>query len=253
MNDAEIIRRIDAGANHYISLLGNAAHMVCHDTGHYSYVHPKAGEQGISFVYDIRVDDLDAAAQQTIAAEIKALNVPFWLNLQASDDVFRLFFGKEKLHGQTAFALDDEQYMAMMPEAFVDFTVDQPIVEVRTPEQFAVWTKIANDILAGGRTDVHPIHHYPLIQQGKMHCYTLYCGDMPASVACIMTCDGTASLELVATLPEYRRRGFARAVCAKALREEITCGAALLTVRANGAASASVYRSLGFQVYNHAL
>lgn len=122
MNDAEIIRRIDAGANHYISLLGNAAHMVSHDTGHYSYVHPKAGEQGISFVYDIRVDDLDAAA-----------------------------------------------------------------------------------------------------------------------------------LELVATLPEYRRRGFARAVCAKALREEITCGAALFTVRANGAASARVYRSLGFRVYNHAL
>lgn len=204
-------------------------------------------------MHDIRVEGLDAAQQQAIAAEIKALNVPFWLNLTASDELFRLFFGKEKIHGQTEFALDDEQYMAMLPEDFVDCPAELHIEEVRSLEQFAVWTRIANDMLAGGRTDVHPVHHFPLVQQHKMRCYILYSDDAPVSVACTMACMGVVSLELVATLPEHRRQGYARAVCAKALQDAIGSGASLLTVRANSAASASVYRTLGFKVYNHAL
>lgn len=253
MTTSDIIHCIDEGANHYISLLGEAANMEHHDNGCYSYVHPRKGEQGISFVHDIRVEGLDAIQQQAIAAEIKTLNAPFWLSLTASDEVFHLFFGKEKIHGQTEFAFDDEQYMAMVPEDFADCPAELRIEEVHSPEHFTMWTRIANDMLAGGRTDVHPVHHFPLVQQGKMRCYILYCGDAPVSVACTMTFKGVASLELVATLPEYRRQGYAHAVCAKALRDAIDSGAVLLTVRANSAASASVYRTLGFKAYNYAL
>lgn len=38
MTASDIIRCIDDGANHYISLLGEAAHMERHDNGCYSYM-----------------------------------------------------------------------------------------------------------------------------------------------------------------------------------------------------------------------
>lgn len=49
-----------------------------------------------------------------------------------------------------------------------------------------------------------------------MKCYILYHDDAPVSVASIMDNNGAASLEFVGTVPEMRRRGFAKAVCEKA-------------------------------------
>ena len=253
MDAQEIIRCIDAGANHYISVLGDAEHMERLDNGIYSCVRPKPGREGISFIYNIRLDALTATQKRATVQEIKALGMPFWLNLSASDEDFRIFFGKDKAHGQTEFAFDDEQYLAMMPDDFVPVAENHHILEVNTPEQFATWAKIANDILADGRQDVHPTYHYPLLVQGKIRCYLLYDGDDPAAVACTMPDGRAASLELVATLPPFRCKGYARAVCARAVQEAIRSGCEVLTVRANTAASASVYRAIGFTVYNHLL
>lgn len=253
MNDAEIIRHINDGANHYIALFGEAEHMERHDAGNYSIVRPKPGEEGISFIYNIRVEALEPAMQHAVAQEIRASGMPFWLNLTASDDVFALFFGKKKLHRQTEFAYDDEQYMAMLPAEFINQPSAQRIIEVRTSGDFAMWATLANDLLAGGHMDIHPVHHFNLVERGLMRCYMLYAGDQPVSVAATMDNRGVASLELVATLSEHRRRGYARAVCAKAVQDAIDARCTLLTVRANSSASASVYRSLGFQTYNHAL
>lgn len=253
MNAAEIIRHINAGANHYIALFAEAEHMERYDAANYSIVRPKAGEEGIHFIYNIHVDTLEPAEQYAVAQEIRASGLPFWLDLMASDDVFALFFGKAKVHGQTAFAFDDEQYLAMYPSQFINQLASQRIIEVRTSEEFAIWAKLANDLLAEGRKDMHPVHHFTLVERGLMRCYVLYSDEQPVSVAATMDNGGVVSLELVATLPEYRRRGYAQAVCAKAIQDAIDAHCTLLTVRANSAASASVYRKLGFQVYNHAL
>ena len=253
MNDAEIIRHINAGANHYIALFGEAEHMERQDAGNYSIVRPKPGEEGISFIYNIRVEALEPVEQHAVAQEIRISGMPFWLDLMASDEVFALFFGKEKPHGQTEFAFDDEQYLAMLPNQFINQPASQRIIEVRTPDEFALWARLANDLLAGGHTDIHPLHHFNLVERGLMRCYMLYADEQPVSIAATMDQEGIVSLELVATLPEFRRNGYAREVCAKAIQDAVDTHCTLLTVRANSAASASVYRSLGFQVYNHAL
>lgn len=249
--DREIIRCIDVGANHYISVFGDAEHMEMLDNGVYSCVRPKPGQEGISFIHNIQLEGLPTEQRQSIAQEIKAQGMPFWLDLTASDENFRMFFGKEKPRGQTVFAFDDEQYLAMEPDDFVPVDCKHDVIMVSTPEEFAIWARIANDMLADGRMDIHPVHHYPLLQRGVIHCYMLYDGAQPASVACIMPDGRAASLELVATLPPFRCKGYARAVCSRAVEDAIHDGAEVLTVRANHAASASVYRSLGFRVCNH--
>ena len=65
--------------------------------------------------------------------------------------------------------------------------------------------------------------------------------------------DGIASLEFVATVPEMRRRGFAREVCEKAIYDAFMDGAKIVTVRAINAVAGKVYQSIGFKAYNYAI
>lgn len=253
MTDIEILRCIDEGAKHYIRLFGDAAHMENHVEAYFSYVKPREGEQGISFIYDICVEGLEASKQQVIAEKIKVMGYPFWLDLSSSDEVFQLFFGHNKPHGQTEFQFDDEQYLAILPDELIMPESTATIIRVRSAEEFAVFAQIANDMLADGRTDLHPVHHFPLIVNGKMQAYVLYADGQPASIAMIMDNKGIASLELVATLPAFRQRGYAASVCAKAVHDAFAQGARLVTVRANNAASSRVYQRIGFRVYNHVI
>ena len=62
------------------------------------------------------------------------------------------------------------------------------------------------------------------------------------------TDNGVASLEFVATLEEYRRKGLARAVCITAVRDAFINGAKIITTRAFHLASL-LYQSLGFKIY----
>ena len=79
------------------------------------------------------------------------------------------------------------------------------------------------------------------------------CAWKAASAAVTMAKDGVASLELVATLPAFRRRGYARAVCHQAVMDEWARGTSLVTVRAVNVTAARLYQQLGFRSYNHAL
>ncbi|MEA4831225.1 MAG: hypothetical protein VB118_01250 [Oscillospiraceae bacterium] len=80
MDKQQIIRYIDDGANFYISLFGNAEHIEMVDNGFYMYVRPKQGQHGISFVFNIRLENLPVQNQKEKIAEIKALGMPIWLD-----------------------------------------------------------------------------------------------------------------------------------------------------------------------------
>lgn len=254
MTEQEIIKWIDKGANFYVSLFGKAEHMETVDTGFYTYVKPKAGAYGITFVYDIRIGHLTLNRQKELVAEIKALGMPVWLDLLADDALYRLVFEKDKVHGQTVFADQDEVYMALLPDQKRTERADaSQIIRVQSAEEFALWAKLTNDLMAGGRPDLHPVYHYPLCQKGLMKCYVLYHDHTPAAVASVMDNNGIDSLEFVATVPQMRRRGFAREICARAVCDAFAGGAKIITLRAVNAAASKLYESIGFQVYNHAL
>ena len=254
MTEKEIIRHINDGADYYVSLFGQAEHMEKIETESYSYVKPKGDAYGISLVYHVCLDHLPKEKQQAVISEIKALDMPVWFDLTASDEAFRSFFGREKMHGQRVFAEDDEVYLALLPNEKHDFPAqERPVIRVNTAEAFAVWAELCNDVLSDGLQDLHPEYHYPLCQKGLMECYLLFDGQHPASACAILNHQGIASLEFVATKPALRRKGYAKAVCAAAIDAAFAQNAKIITVRAANAAASQLYQSLGFRVYNYAL
>ncbi len=256
MNAKQIARYIDDGANYYLRLFGDAEHMVFVDHGYYSYVKPKAGEQGIQFVFNIRLENLSPEAKKEKIAEIKALNMPVWLDILASNDLHKLMFGLEKEHGKTKLDDNDEAYMALLPnERIVPLPTgsDLRVTKVKSKEQFQLWTTLANDILSGGNPDMNPEYHYPLVQKSLMKCYIGYKNDVPAAVSAIMDNEGIASLEFVATISKMRRQGLSKAVCNMAVNDAFNNGAKIITLRAIGIEARTFYESLGFKTYNYAL
>ena len=254
MTDREIIKCINDGANYYVSMFGNAEHMEIVHKEFYSYVKPMTDEHGINIIYNVHIENLAIEQQKEVVAEMKALHMPIWIDLLASDELFFWVFGKKKLHGQTVFDDNDEIYMALLPDEKVStIPSKEVIVSVKSVEEFALWAQIANDVLAGGYPDMHPIYHYPLCQNGLMKCYICYSNGIPVSVAAIMNNNGVVSLEFVATIPEMRRRGLAKAVCEKAVCDALEEGAKIITVRAVDSTAGKLYQSLGFKAYNYAI
>lgn len=250
MTDREIIRHIDDGANYYVGLFGEAVHMDRVDKEFYSYVKPKDGERGISFIYNVRIDDLPAERKKTVINEMRSMNMPIWLSLLASDETVFLFSGKEPSHERIGPGEDDEVYMAMLPRDRKEYCENShKIVKVNSAEEFALWAHITNDIFSGGYPDIHPVNHFVWCEKSRVKCYILYHSDVPVSVSAIMDNNGAASLEFVGTVPEMRRKGFARAICEKAVCDAFSDGASIITVRAVNAAAAGLYGTVGFKVY----
>ncbi len=78
MNNAEVMKLIDDGANFYCRQLGNASHMEFINTGCYSIIRPKAGQKGGTSIFDVTLDHLsDEGAVQKIN-EIKAMKEHTW-------------------------------------------------------------------------------------------------------------------------------------------------------------------------------
>lgn len=116
MTNREILQHIDDGANYYVSLFAEAIHMEKVDKEFYSCIKPKVGEQGISFIYHVHLNDLPPEQIKEVVDEMKSMNVPIWLGLLASDEVSFIFSGKEPTQGQNEPVENDEVYMAMLPE-----------------------------------------------------------------------------------------------------------------------------------------
>lgn len=120
---------------------------------------------------------------KTAIDEMKSMNMPIWLDLLAPDEVINIFSEKKTTHEKKEPSEDDEVYLAMLSEEKIEYQEnDHKIIKVHTAKEFA-------------------------------KCYILYHDNVPVSVASIMDNNGAASLEFVGTVPEMRRKGFAKAIC----------------------------------------
>lgn len=138
----------------------------------------------------------------------------------------------------------------MLSEEKIDYHENNhKIIKVHTAEEFALWARMVNDILMGGHTAIHLVNHFVWCEKLGVKCYILYHDDTPVSVTAIMDNNGAVSLEFVGTIPEMRRKGFARAVCEKAVSDAFADGASIITIRAINRAAERLYQSLGFKVY----
>lgn len=254
MTEQEIIKHVNDGANFYLNFFGNAAHMEYHKNDFYSYIYPKQGEHGVSFAFNVKLENLSKGEQLEKIAELKSLNMPVWWNLQASDDLYRLIHGKEKTI--TELVDGDELYMAIFPTELINqekTRTDIVIRKVGTPAAFKEWATAVNTIMFDGYADIHPVNHYHLCKKGMINCFTCYYAGVAVSFASVMDDNKICSLEFVATNPNYRRQGFAAAVCSEAMEDAFINGAKIITLRALQPGTRELYTSLGYKIYNNAL
>jgi len=245
MTGREIIKRVDAGANHYVRLFGEAAHMESVDNGVYRVIRPKKGGQGISFVCDIRPERLD---RKTIR-EIKRLHMPIWWPLQISDALYRRIHHKKRKPGGEP----DELYMAILPGGAVPHEKAQLVRQVDNAGEFERWAMLVNSMFDSAYACIHPMHHYPLCERGAMRCYFIETGGRMIAAAAIMRECTDASLEFVMADPAHRRQGLASGVCAAAIEDAFARGAEIVTLRASNEGTRELYTSLGFKIYNDAI
>ena len=233
MTSPEILQRIDAGANNYIRLFGEAAHMESVDNGVYRIIRPKPGEHGIKFICGVRPELLD---KKTIR-EIKRLHMPVWWPLQMPDDLKKAV----KLNS------GEELYMAVFPGEVISHEKARLARRVEGPEDFARWVMF--DIYPW----LHPQHHYSLCDRGALRCYCIEIGGQIIATAAIMLDGANASLEFVATAPAHRRQGLASGVCVAAVNDAFARGAEIVTLRAGNEGTKELYTSLGFKIYNDSI
>ena len=230
MTNNEILKYIDDGANFYLDFFGDAEHMKSTDNGVYREIYPKDGEQGIRFIYDLRFEHLSDDEAQVKFAELKSLSLPVWWPLH-SEKVQRLLHGKNYV---PQFPVEgDDSYMALFPENQPDIiSTGAEITRIKTAADFKIWAEMANKIFASGYQDIHPINHYHWCEKNLLIPYIVYCETKPVAISAILNNKGIASLEFVATLPEYRRRGFAREASVAAIRDAFANKARIITLRA---------------------
>jgi GNAT superfamily N-acetyltransferase len=252
MHNPEIMKRIDDGANFYLRQLGNASHMEYVNNGCYSMIYPKVGQEGGRSLFEVTLDDLsDEEARQTIA-EIQALDMHIWWGLCLSDRIADMVWGKDRpILTPEQHENDEEFYMAILPEEKPIYGKAGDGIDVRpveTVQEFGIWADICNTVLHGGYPIVHRVNHFDICKAGIMPCYIGYYQGTPAAVSATLKNDGLSSLEFVATLEGFRKKGLARAVCQLAVEEAFSKGSQIVTLRAFPDAK-NLYQSLGFRIY----
>lgn len=257
MTDHEIIRCVDDGANFYLRFFGDATHMEYCNNDYYSYILPKQGEHGIKFVFNVNLENLPKSECDAKISEVKSLKMPIWWDLQTSDSLYKLIHGKDKEKPTSEPVDGDELYMAILPGEHLralKYTPANVIVKkVDTPAAFEEWAANVNEIMFGGYADIHPTNHYHWCEKGLINCFTCYYDNVAVSFASIMDNEKICSLEFVATVPKYRRRGFASVICYEAMKQFFDNGAKIITLRALQPGTKELYTSLGYKIYNYAL
>lgn len=252
MNNSEIMKLIDDGANFYCHQLGNASHMEFTNNGYYSMIFPKEGQKGGTSLFNITLEHLNDEQAMQKVNEIKALNVHTWWGLCLSDRIADLVWGKDRpILTPEQHENDEELYMVIFPDekpVYSKVNDEITVKPVITMDEFSTWADICNSVLHGDYPIIHRINHFDICKNGIMPSYIGYYQGKPVAVSAILHNNGISSLEFVATIDDFRKKGLARALCQTAVDEAFLNGAKIITTRASANAK-NLYKSLGFKVY----
>lgn len=252
MKNSEVMKLVDEGANFYCRQLGNASHMEFINNGYYSMIYPRKGQEGGTSLFDVTLEYLNDEEALLKINEIKSLNVHTWWGLCLSERIADLIWGKDRpILTPEQLENAEEFYMAILPEEkliYKEISEDIAIRPVATVDEFGVWADICNSVLHGGYPIMHRVNHFDICKEGIMPCYVGYYQGKPVAVSAILNNNGNSSLEFVATLDGFRKKGLARALCQKAVEDAFANGAKIITTRAFPDAK-NLYKSLGFKIY----
>ncbi len=239
INDTDLLKYVDNGANLYVRILGQASHMAIEDNGIYEYIHPKNNEDGLRFVYNIRLDNLIDVEKERALADISKFKAPTWYPLLPSNE-----YTKD----------DEELYGAMLYDWLPKYIETSKCIEIKrvtTRNEFNEWCRLCNDYMHGGSNIIDPKSHWEFVENGTIAFYLGYADKKAVSVCAVIYDDKICSLEFAYTLSDYREKGYCKALSQYALNEAFENGAEIVTIRTinNGH---YVGKSLGFRFYvNH--
>lgn len=248
MERKEIERHINNGAINYLDLLADAKHMNLVDDGFCTMIYPNEGEEGGTSIYNFRFEGM---SDEEIARRIKQVKEKkihtFW-GCFLPRNIMDILKMDDPNSGEDD---DSEAYMAMLPDEKPEYDLPKPpimVKKVENQQQFEIWTNISNEVLHDGYTIMHPENHYHLCEEGKLECYIGFYDEKPVATAAIMNDNGIASLEFVATLNDFRKKGLGGAVCRAAVDDAFKYGAKIITLRGFPLGQ-PVYKSMGFKRY----
>ncbi len=241
MDKKTALHYVDQWANFYLRMLGEADHLELVEKDVYTIFQPKDGKW--ASIFNIRLEDLNEDQLISTVNEIKSMNKHVWWD-QYSDRVNAVVFPE----GRSVPTPDDDEVFAVMVRSEIPTYFDETII-VKQAETLDDY-KVFNTICFDKTLSAHNL--YNLCCKNMIRCYIGYVDGVPVSVTALLKNSKICSLELSSTLPEYRRNGYAAAVCQTAIKEAFDEGAEVVTIRAGGGPAAddgSKYlgRKLGFK------
>jgi GNAT superfamily N-acetyltransferase len=252
MENREIVEHIVHGMEYYMETLALPSHMEKYSDGMCSWIKPKDGAMGPEAVYRVNFGDNSDEQIRQILQSYRNQGLPdYWCitPLSAPNHIRDILVSLKILEANA----ENNPGMALFPDEYRgNRDCDKPastitVRIVNNKSDFRIWTDIANEVLHGCRL-LDPDQYYTLCESGKMGCFLGYRGEVPVSTSATINNNGSATLEFVATLPNYRKQGFAAAVCHAAIEQLIRENAYVITLRAREM-GVSIYKKLGFKVY----
>ncbi len=249
MEHREIIGHIIRGMEYYMEVLALPAHMEKYEDGMCSWIKPRAGATGPEAVYRVSFGNKTEDQIRQIIQAYRKNGVPdYWCltPLSTPDHVGDILVSLKILEESS----EDKLGMALFPSEYRNWTDNDtsiPVRKVNNKEDFKIWTDIANEVLHGFEL-LDPVLYFPLCESGKMVCFLGYSGDLPVATSATMNNNGNGTLEFIATLPDYRKKGVGSAVCRAAIEQLIKDGVSIISLRAK-AMGVSLYTALGFKAY----
>jgi len=236
---------------HYMETLALPSHMEKHVDKACSWIRPKEGvDKGPQGVYRVNFENMtDEQVGQLIQYYSKRGAPDYWFvsPLSKPDNLREILADSGKiLNGDMGMAIPPEKMMHTPWKKERDPAI--PIKKVENKNDFKIWADIINAALFQEEL-INPDLFYPLCEKGKMVCFLGYNDKTPVATSMtLMNGDRIGRLEWIATLPEYRQKGMAAAVCCAGIEQLISDGALIITLTAREM-GVSLYESLGFQTY----
>lgn len=244
------IRCIYQGAYTYLRAFAEATSMELHSEDGAEWIAPKPGCPGPSLVYGLNLGETDAARRlDALIDRIRAGQAPgLWFH--SPDWTPANILERMQAKGFQDMSHPDEPEPAMALDMRHAPQWPEPVFEVkpvRRQSELEAWCGIVNEALF--ECELMPAAYYtPWLVSGTVMMVVAWQGEVPVATAASICDGGIASLEFVATVEKYRRKGAATAACVAALRALKELGVRTVTLRARHD-GVSLYEKLGFRTY----
>ncbi|HEX2294548.1 MAG TPA: GNAT family N-acetyltransferase [Actinomycetota bacterium] len=188
--------------------------------------------------------DAPVAIVERMLDRAASSGVPHCLQLRAGTDP-----ALNELPRRRGMVLDDEEpTMVLDDRSRLAAALDAPGLTIRrlTPHEGTLHARVAAIGFDTVLEAFAPAATEQVLSVPGVRSYVGLADGEPVSTAVGVTCGGATAILAVATLPRYRRRGFAAAVTARAVSDGFAAGARWAWLQAAPAAT-GMYERLGFR------